>query len=314
MTTDVTQTAHAVSSRALGWLHANRQYGALTDLPGPDLIDDADAYKAVGETALATSLVLRSGAAGSSQLALARELLEFCWDQLGEGRLLYERLLRHPLMTDPLETYAHFVRGGYRNAQLEQLAAHTMALRSTRAGELVPNRRLGVANSARVAGLTQDGEGNQGSDWTAMTEATWLGHTPEPWHIDWMTGYSVTHTAFHLSDWGRIPGALPTPIAGYLANWLPVWIDIWAETGQWDLMAELMIVENCLPTPHTDPDDWQRLADVQYEDGMVPRDDKAVEDDPAQRFDAHQHPTIVAVIAGTLALTRVLDEPHHSSS
>ncbi|WP_030659502.1 DUF6895 family protein [Streptomyces rimosus] len=305
------RTAHDIGSRALTWLHANREHGALSDVPRADLADEAEAYKAVGETALAASLVLRSGVAGTAELGLARELLEFCWGQLDDGSLLYERMLRHPLATDPMETYAHFFRGGYRHPKVERLIAHTVALRSTHVVEHIPNRRLAVANAARVVGLDH---GPGASDWAGLTRATWLGATPEPWHIDWLTGYSVTHTAFHLTDWGRLPDGLPTDLAHYLTRWLPVWTDIWAEAGQWDLMAELMIVGTCLPEPWTEDDDWQRLAAVQHADGMVPRDDQPVDGDAAQRFDAHQHPTIVALIAGTLALVRALDTPKQPGS
>ncbi|MFI7386645.1 DUF6895 family protein [Streptomyces sp. NPDC049813] len=300
------ELAHAISSRALGWLHANREHGALSDLPDADLSADRGAYKALGETALAASLVLRSGAAGTTDLALAGELLAYCWQQAGEGSLLYERLLRHPLKTDPLETYAHFVRGGHHHRELDELLAHTVTLRSTHASEHVPNRRLAVANAVRVTGLDH-GAGTP--RWEALTRATWLGATPDPWHIDWLTAYAVTHTVYHLTDWGRLPTGLPTELAAYLRCWLPVWTDIWAEAAHWDLMAELMIVEMCLPEAHVDPEDWRRLAGVQHEDGMVPRDDQPVTDDPAQRFEDHQHPTIVAVIAGNLALTRALETP-----
>ncbi|MFI9230071.1 DUF6895 family protein [Streptomyces rimosus] len=304
-------TAHDISSRALAWLHANREYGALYDVSRDELTDDGDVYKSLCETALAASLVLRSGVAGTTDLGLARELLDFCWDQLDRGALLYERLLRHPLTTDPMETYAHFARGGYRYPQLERLLAHHVALRATHAVEHVPNRRLAVANAARVVGLD---EGPGAHDWGGLTRATWLGATPEPWHIDWLTGYSVTHTVFHLTDWGRLPGGLPVDLAEYLTQWLPVWTDIWAEAGQWDLTAELMIVGACLPEPWAEDDDWRRLAAIQHDDGLVPRDDQPVDGDPAQRYEAHQHPTVVAAIAGTLALVRALDAPKQPGS
>ncbi|MFI0262457.1 DUF6895 family protein [Streptomyces sp. NPDC017056] len=306
MSTAPARTAHDISSRALAWLHANREYGALSDVPRADLLDDADAYKGIGETALAASLVLRSGVAGTHELRLARELLEYCWQQLGEGSLLYERLLRHPLKTDPIETYAHFARGGYQVPQLDRLIAHTVTLRSTHAVEHVPNRRLAVANAVRVVGFDH---GPGAHDWAGLTRDTWLGALPEPWHIDWLTAYAVTHTVFHLTDWGRLPDGVPADLAEYLTRWLPVWTDIWAETGHWDLMAELMIIGTCLPEPRTETDDWQRLAAVQHDDGLVPRDDDPVEGDAAQLFDAHQHPTVVAVVAGTTALARALDAP-----
>ncbi|GGT00540.1 DUF6895 family protein [Streptomyces violaceus] len=301
MSTALAQTAHDVGSRALHWLHAHRQAGALD---GRDLAGDMEAYKALLETALAASLVLRDGASGSEQCALAHELLDFAWAQLKDGTLLYERLLRQPLATDAVEGYAHFARVGYRHTGMERLITHFAATGTARTVEYVPNRRLAIANALRVTGHDQSAD-----DWERLTRATWLGSTPQPWHLDWMTGYAITHTVFHLTDWGRDPRGLPDDLAAYLALWLPVWTDVWAETGQWDLVGELLIIGSCLPEPYVELGDWQRLAEVQHADGLVPRDDHPVDDDHATRFQDHQHPTIVATVAGTIALTRALNTP-----
>ncbi|MDN0193563.1 hypothetical protein [Streptomyces sp. S.PNR 29] len=308
MSTALARTAHEVGSRALRWLHTHRQAGALD---GGDIAGNAEACKALQETALAASLVLRDGAAGSEQRRLAHELLEFAWAQLRDGRLLYERLLRHPLATDTLEGYAHFARAGYRHRGMERLIAHLAAMGTTGTVEHVPNRRLAVANALRITGHDR---GPGAADRETLTRATWLGGTPQPWHLDWMTGYHITHTVFHLTDWGRDPGGLPDDVAAYLARWLPVWTDVWAETGQWDLVGELLIVGSCLPEPYGELGDWERLAEIQHADGLMPRDDDPVDDDPVTRFHDHQHPTVVAAVAGTLALTRALDTPSPRTS
>ncbi|MGA4844991.1 DUF6895 family protein [Streptomyces sp. G5(2025)] len=303
MTASVTQTAHQVSTQALAWLHTHRELGALPPDTTADLGDPDSVYKPLGEAALAASLVLRESAAGSTTLGMAHELMAFCWRQLGDGDMLYERLLRHSMTTDPLETYAPFARCGFRHEPLERLLAHTSALRSFRGVEILPNRRLAVANAARVVGLDP---GNRDYDWAALTRATWLGGTPEPWLIDWMAGYCVTHAVFHLTDWAARPDGLPEDLAAYVSAWLPVWIDIWAEIEQWDLVAELMIVGCCLKEPYCDPADWERLARVQHADGLLPRDGDPVAEDPERRFQDHQHTAVVAAVAGTLAVSRTL--------
>jgi hypothetical protein len=298
----VTALAHQVGAKALGWLHAHQEHGTLA--PSADLGDPDGVYKPLGENALAASLVLRESVAGSGELRKARDLLDFTWRQFRDGDLLYERLLRHPLMHDPLETYAPLVRSGYRHARLDRLFQHTTRLRSVRAVEQLPNRRLASANAARVAGF--DGGPGQAWDWPALISETWLARRPEPWLIDWLTAYSVTHTVFHVTDWGGRPDGLPGPIARYLARWLPVWIDVWAEIAQWDLVTELMIVGSCLPEPYVSAADWQRLAAVQHEDGLVPRDAEPPADDPATRYRDQQHTAVVALVAATLAVSRTL--------
>ncbi|WKK26800.1 hypothetical protein QZH56_15115 [Streptomyces olivoreticuli] len=299
----VKTAARRMSDRALSWLHANRAYGAFPEGTTETIGDPDGVYKPLGETSLAASLILRYGVAGPGQLAAAQSLMDFVWQQFRRGDLLYERQLRHTLMTDPLETYAPFVRCGYRHADLDRLLAHHARLRSVGSVELLPNRRLAVANAARIAGLDRD------LDWSALTGATWLGATPEPWAINWFTGYEMTHTVFHLTDWGGRPHGLPPDLTAYVRTWLPVWIDIWREVGQWDLVTELLIVGASLDEPYCEPSDWEAIAALQHEDGFVPRDADPVDDDPLQRFKDHQHTVVVTAVAGSIALARAAREP-----
>ncbi|HZG05696.1 MAG TPA: hypothetical protein VE546_19325 [Streptomyces sp.] len=294
----VSRSAHRLVTGALGWLRRHCELGTLPPGTTADMADPDSVYKPLGETALAASLVLREGLATEHERKAARELLDFAWWELRGGDMLYERQLRHLMMTDPLELYAHFVRAGYRHRRMDALIDHLRSLASVRAAEQMPNRRLAVANAARLTGLGDD------VDWSRLTDATWLGSTPEPWALDWMTAYCMTHTVFHITDWGARPGDLPPRIEDYLRLWLPVWLEVWREIREWDLVAELLIVDACLNEPHFPADVWEELASVQHEDGLVPRDGEPVEGDAAQRFRDHHHTTVVTAVAGTLALSR----------
>jgi hypothetical protein len=300
-TAPVATTAHRIAARALDWRGENHARGALppTDTSA-DMTQPDRAYKPLGETALVGSLTLREGVAGPREAATAHRLLDFAWEQLRDGDLLYERQLRHPQITDPLELYAHFVRAGYRHEKLEQLLRHLHTLRSTHVVEMVPNRQLAVANAARIVGLDDH------RDLPALTSATWLGTTPEPWAIDWTTAYYMTHTVFHLTDWGHARDRLPDPLPAYLRDWLPVWVQVWKEIGQWDLVGELLIVDACLSEPVCGAEDWEERAAAQHDDGLLPQDDQPLADDPDEVFTEHHHPTIVAATAGTIALSGAL--------
>lgn len=294
----VVHLAHDVTVGALGWLHANRGLGAFEDDATADLDDPDGVYKPLCELALASSLVLREGVAGTAELRAARELVDFSWRQLREGDLLYERQLRHALLTDPLETYVHHARSGFHHEALERALEQCSAADSMT--EVLPNRRLAVANAHRVVGVRRD------DDLTGMLRQTWLGRTPQPWALDWYTAYYMTHTVFHFTDWGAMPGELPADVVEYLENWLPVWAAVWAEAGQWDLLGELLIVGACLPEPRCDRAEWELFASARHPDGFVPRDAEPVVDDPRRRFQDHQHTAVVATIAGTLAMSRLL--------
>ncbi|MFS0695155.1 DUF6895 family protein [Streptomyces nitrosporeus] len=294
----VTPLARGLADRALAWLHANRALGALPPGTTETMADPDGVYKPLGETTLAASLVLRDTRSEPGRAAAAQSLMDFTWEQFRRGDMIYERQLRHTLMTDPLEMYAPFVRCGYRHEGLDRLLAHRSRMRSVNSVEVLPNRRLAVANAARVVGLDHP------DDMAELARATWLGATPEPWAINWITAYAMTHTVFHLTDWGARPDGLPPELARYVRRWLPVWIDIWREVGQWDLVTELLVVGVSLEDPYCAPEDWEALAALQHEDGLVPRDSDPVHDDPRRRFTDHQHTVVVTAVAGSIALAR----------
>ncbi|MFF8883150.1 DUF6895 family protein [Streptomyces flaveolus] len=301
MSTALAEIAHDIRYRALGWLYTHRQRGALV---GNDLAQDMDASKALAETAVAASVILRGGTAGSQESAWAQALIQFAWAELKEGALLYERALHHPMATDVLEAYGHFARAGYRHPGLDRMIPHMAMCGAAHVPEYQPYQRLAAASALRLSGHDH---GLNASDWHRWATDTWLGRTPAPWLLDWSTGYAVTHTVFHLTDWGRDPAGLPRNMAAYLTRWLPVWTDVWSEVCQWDLVGELLFVGCCLPEPSTELGDWQHLAEIQHSDGLMPADSQDVDDDPAVRFTEHQHSTIVAAVASTTALTRALD-------
>ncbi|MEV0677744.1 hypothetical protein AB0I60_14590 [Actinosynnema sp. NPDC050436] len=296
--TAVARLAHTVTSGALGYLHANRQFGAFEDEVNSDLNDPDGVYKPLCELALAASLVLRDGVTGTAEQQAARELLDFTWGQLRRGDLLYERQLRHPVLTDPLEVYSHHARSGYHHPALARTIDVGAAEDSMT--EVLPNRRMAVANAHRVVGVPRD------DDFEAMLRQTWLGRTPQPWVVDWYTAYHMTHAAFHITDWGGRPADMPADVAAYLETWLPVWFDVWAEAGQWDLVGELLIVSACLPEPRFVESEWELFAGLQHAEGFVPRDAEPVDDDPRLIYQNHQHTAVVAAIAGTVALSRLL--------
>ncbi|MFD5098336.1 DUF6895 family protein [Streptomyces albidochromogenes] len=302
MALPVTSTAHQIAAKALTWLHTRQEQHALPTHPCFE--HDRSKIKRLGETAFAASLVLREAVAGSHGLRLARDLLDYAWHQLGAGTVLHAHLLSHPLADDVVQIYAPFARSGYRHPPLDQLLAHTTSLRSVRAADIPPDQRLGYANAAEVCGFSPGG-----TDAEATAGTTWLSAEPEPWLIDYQAAYAMTHTVFHHTDWGGLPSRLPAGIAQYLTRWLPVWAEVWGEIGSWDLVAELAMTGSCLPTPLCSEPLWQRLAQLQHQDGLLPRNAQPVSDDPEERFLQGHHPTVVAVAAGTLTVSRTLSVP-----
>jgi hypothetical protein len=288
---DLRKVAGRLLDRCLAWLRAHLH--RCVPVAG-DRETDAPTHKRLGELAVLARIVLRTDT-GHEDTALL--LLDHVWRQYRHGDALHERQLRHPTATDPLEVYAPLRATGRRHMPLERLLAHLHGRVAVRAVELVPNRRLSVLAAARATGLP-------GTDDTlAVVNATWLGRRPEPWLLDWEHAYAMTHTVFHVTDWGSRPGALPGHLQDYLGLWLPVWHDVWQESGDWDLVGELLATDRCLSVPGLPLEAWRRLASQQRPDGLVPRDTGGAPKDTDQ-FDRHFHSTAVAALAAALALSR----------
>ncbi len=300
---------HDVGLGAIEWLYAHRDGFRLDDDPDP-LTGPMGRFKPVGELALICRVLFREGTAGSRQATLARQLLDHAWrDVLDGGRVLVHGQRREPLSPIPFEVYLPFKEMGYHEPEVERAARLNNRLGSWSALEMQPVRRLGISAFERRFGMPVS---------VPRTEAvrrTWLGHTPEPWTVAGLIGYDITHTVFHLTDWGENPDGLPPEIADYLALWLPVWLDDWTELRNWDLLGELLVVDACLPRPTFDERAWDALAAAQRADGLMPAQGGAPDgtpgDDPDEVFDAHHHSTLVAAFASVLATSRAMADLAH---
>lgn len=295
------QLLHRVGVRALEWLAANRAYFRARTDDGTPAREVGERLKPIGELAVIGKVLLREGVAGAQQAALIRQLLEHTWQDLLEaGDLLAWTIEQDPLTPIPLELYVPFQELGYHNAAVERAVRAQRQLASWSALEMVPNRRLGLARVEIRAGMPPSIEVADAA------RRTWLGRTPEPWTVGYHIAYDITHTVFHLTDWGEHPEALPPDIADYLALWLPVWIDDWAELENWDLLGELLVIDACLPRPTLDAAAWRRYADAQQPDGAMPLQRTLPPGDPSDTFDLAYHPTLVAAFASVMATSRAM--------
>lgn len=243
----------------------------------------------------------REGVAGSRQHERSTSLLDFAWrDLLDGGNVLAGLQFDEPLSPVPLEIYACFHELGYRHPEVDSGIALSRRTESWRALEMLPNRRLGVLNAERKLGLPPS------SDFGRALADSWLGRTPEPWTVQLHIAYDITHTVFHLTNWGESPEGIPPAVADYLALYLPAWLEDWAELRHWDLLGELLVVDACLPRPTLDGELWEQYAAAQAPDGAMPVQQAMPEGDRAEVFDFVHHPTLVAAFASAMATSRAL--------
>ncbi|MBT1090133.1 MULTISPECIES: DUF6895 family protein [Streptomyces] len=303
-----TRLMHTVGVRALEWLWAHRDGFRLEPDVDPE-IGFLERFKPVGELALICRVLFREGVAGSRQADLARRLLDHTWRHtLDGGRMLARGQRIEPMSPIPFEVYLPYKELGYSEPEVERATVLYHRLESWAALELDPTRRLGLAAFQRRFGLTPR------PPEAALVAPTWLARRPEPWTVSGHIAYDVTHTVFHLTDWGAHPEALPPEIADYLATWLPVWIDDWLDLKRWDLLGELLVVDACLPRPTLDERGWEGFAAAQQADGAMPAVRSMPEGEPDELFDMVYHPTLVAAFASFLATSRALSELTHATT
>ncbi|MEU3254288.1 hypothetical protein [Streptomyces sp. NPDC006997] len=291
---------HHVGARAIEWLWAHRDGFRLQPDVDPE-VGFLERFKPIGELALICTVLFREGVAGSRQAHLARQLLDHTWrETLDGGRMLVRAQRTEPFSTVPFEVYLPFRELGYSQPEVERATVLNHRLDSWARFPVTPTRRLGLSAFQRRFGLTPR------PPESALTDATWLAATPEPWTVEGHTAYDITHTVFHLTDWGERPDGLPPRVADYLALWLPVWTDDWLDLRRWDLLGELLAVDACLPRPALDERAWTGFAAAQQPDGAVPAVRAMPDGDPDEVFDLVYHPTLVAAFASVLATSRVL--------
>ncbi|MFE7484289.1 DUF6895 family protein [Streptomyces sp. NPDC057552] len=298
---------------ALAWTDAHRADFALPD----DVLDPRTqvnaTLKPLGELAQLCSTVRAATAPGTPEHEVAGALVAYAWDEVSRGDLLLELLRLEPFAAYPYEIYAAFAGYGLRHEGFEALARPLTATRAWAHTEQHANRQLGLVNSERRVGVVTH------TDAGGVLSRTWLGGLSEPWMFEGPSGYALTHTVFHLTDWGRMPDRVPQKIDGYLRTWLPAWADGCLESGQWDLTGELLAVAASLPGPA--PVElldavWPVLADVQHASGCVPETGVPARDpapgpgeapDPYPFIDCY-HSTLVTAFAAALSL-RSLRQP-----
>ncbi|WP_399095100.1 DUF6895 family protein [Streptomyces sp. BBFR2] len=294
---------HGVGDRALTWLDDHREHFRLTSEDRATNRALLERLKPVGELVINMQVLFREGVAGSRQRARAGRLLDFAWRELLDGGNILAGLQHdEPFSPVPLEIYGSFHELGHRHPELERAIATARQTLGWSALEMVPNRRLGVLNAERKLGLTPSG------DIGRALSRTWLAQLPEPWTVQLHTAYDVTHTVFHLTNWGAAPGRIPPKIADYLTRYLPAWLEDWADLGHWDLLGELLVVDACLPRPSLDAGVWERFAAAQDASGAMPLQREMPDGDADTVFDTVHHPTLVAAFASAMATSRALSD------
>ncbi len=136
-----------------------------------------------------------------------------------------------------------------------------------------------------------------------LAEQSLLARLPDP-PVALGAAYTMTHTAFYLSDYGYCDVDLPGGVRERAARFTCSMIDSCAREELWDLTGELVITVACLGgTPLATPSGRagiRCLAQAQLDNGAIPGRSAALRAQPslptAEFFRKAYHTTLVAVL------------------
>ena len=304
-----TRLMHTVGVRALEWLWAHRDGFRLEPDVDPE-VGFLERFKPVGELALICRVLFREGVAGSRQAELARQLLDHTWRHtLDGGRMLVRGQRIEPLSPIPFEVYLPYKELGYSQPEVERATVLYHRLNSWASLELNPTRRLGLSAFQRRFGLTPR------TPEADLVGETWLARTPEPWTVSGHIAYDLTHTVFHLTDWGERPGR---PAAGHrrLPRHLAAGLDRrLAGPGALGPARRTPRRRRLSAPPHprrTGLGGLRRRSAARRCHARRAR--PCPRATPEEVFDIVYHPTLVAAFASVLATSRALTELAHAPS
>lgn len=251
----IVSSVDLVESRALDWIESSfRFFDPLTHVSPKRTVF---AMKGAAEVAMLCSLALRQ-ARRPRYAALAERIFG-----IFRNEAVQEHLIRNPASVPSLGLYASLRLCGFEDlryrARIEALL-HSGYLEAT---ERSPSSELDYVHSLHHAGFPVPEVAN-------VYRRTLTGHHPP---LDPLTNedvYTITHTIFFTTDFGRID---PPFFSGDDRRWfrlaLPRLTAFYLRRADWDLSAELLITLGATGT--TDVPEfvrgWELLLKVQNEDG-----------------------------------------------
>jgi hypothetical protein len=143
-----------------------------------------------------------------------------------------------------------------------------------------------------------------------LCRASNLGRQVNPIYLSDYDIYSITHTLFYLTDFGRLPETQLSSVRRRRAcEIVGKLLAMQIYRGNWDLVGELLLSHHCLrATSDFYASGWQALLAAQWPDGAVPGPNyrsQATEgmndtDRQSYVFKHCYHTTLVAALVGAL--------------
>ena len=239
----------------MGWLHSQRENFSFRHGSSPK--NELILLKPFAEYLLALSILDRYDVRRDDVRSDAR----WAWQECDEGTTVLSMLQARPDLFELVTICGSFAKLGWRNPQLDHWLG-VLFQANGRAGELPPWRRAALTFHLAQLGLSAPD--------VRLDPTSWIAARAEPWIVSEERLYAFTHHVFYLTDFGKHVERFDAPTLAYIELWLPVWAAQARDEGNWDLLAELLLVALCCQLFGGVSEHAETLLSLQANDGVFP--------------------------------------------
>jgi hypothetical protein len=249
-------------AKALDWLALHRHY--FNPLTHTNVQRLKLAIKAAAELSLVCSLAHTSTRSDVPRGDYS-ELASYIWHEVFQHEGMQEYLLSNPSGLPSYSLYAYLSQCGYEDVACREKLAALLEDGYIRAVESVPSMQLDLAHNLTLMGLLPDD-----LSVVDLYKASFLAKHPSLYPLTTADAYTVTHTIFFLTKFGRAKGScFSAADEAYFRVALPRLLEFYLRRGNWDLSAELLFTLRVLALDKLPvyQQGWILLLISQNEDG-----------------------------------------------
>jgi hypothetical protein len=220
--------------RALAWVALHRHY--FNPLTHTNVQRLKLAIKAAAELSLVCSLACTSRRPDVPREAYG-ELASYLWHEVFKNEAMQEYLLSNTSGLPSYSLYVSLSQCGYEDAAYRNKLEAMLEDGYIRAVECVPSMQLDLAHNLTLMGLLPDD-----LSIAELYNRSFLAKHPSLYPLTTGDAYTVTHTIFFLTEFGRAKASrFSAADEAYFRVALPRLLAFYLRRGNWDLSAELLL-------------------------------------------------------------------------
>jgi hypothetical protein len=231
---DLTAEIRAAESRAIGWLERS------IDSFDPFHYGESDKFefstKMLAE--LAFVFTAYQSCTGSPNRTVVEAMRRTLFDRVVARPDLWSFLLQNLSTLPGFSLYASMLECGFIDDELHRKLGNACKQSNIVSGEYAPALFMDIAHSIIRCGFPWTGPSIP-----ALYERSLLASLPDLLCLKDPDYYTITHTIFFVTDFGRQPDRLPRHVQAFFASNLETMAFFFSARENWDLLGEILLCQ-----------------------------------------------------------------------